>query len=215
MLENAKIAAQRAALLRRQMLAYAGKGRFVVEHVDLPALVHSTCELIRASIPKTIHLNIQAPRQSAPIESDSSQIQQVIMNLILNAAEAIGEENADAITVRIDTLETGGSDGDATPRPGRYAMLEVNDTGSGMTEDTRATIFEPFFTTKFTGRGLGLAAVMGIVRSANGSIDVRSTLGKGTTFSCVVSHKQLRSRGRTDSGCQPSPNRDRRRSHCG
>ena len=187
MLEIAKGAAERAALLTRQMLAYAGKGRFIVEHVNLSELVRSTCDLIQAAIPKTIRLHIEAPHDVPPIESDPSQIQQVIMNLILNAAEAIEEEGAGVVTVRIGELEIRDGDVTADVRPGRYAVLEVIDTGCGMSEDTKARIFEPFFTTKFTGRGLGLAAVTGIVRSAKGAIEVRSAPGQGTTFRVLFS----------------------------
>ena len=185
-LRNALTASERAALLVRQLLAYAGKGTFMVERVDLTELTILTSNLVRASVPKCIQLNVQAGHPTPPIEADSSQIQQIIMNLIINAAEAIGEDNPGVITVRTEEEWIGGPDSVEDLAPGVYAVLEVVDTGCGMTEDVQARIFEPFFTTKFTGRGLGLAAVMGIVRSAKGAIRVRSAPGEGTSFRVLL-----------------------------
>jgi CheY-like chemotaxis protein len=176
-------------MLVRQMLAYAGKGKFVIERVDLAELVRSTRNLVVASIPKAVHLNVQTKRDTPPNEADSSQIQQIIMNLIINAAEAIGEEDSGIVTVRTGLEILDREDPIDQIGPGSYAVLEVVDTGCGMNEDTQARIFEPFFTTKFTGRGLGLAAVTGIVRAAKGTIRVRSAIGHGTTFRVLLPAK--------------------------
>jgi PAS domain S-box-containing protein len=188
-LQTALLAAERAAMLVRQMLAYAGKGKFIIEPVNLQELVRSTCNLVRATIPKLIHLDVQTSQDTPILEADSSQIQQIVMNLIINAAESIGEDKPGIVTVRTagQVLETDDSlDGIA---PGLYAVLEVIDTGSGMTEEVQSRIFEPFYTTKFTGRGLGLAAVMGIVSAAKGAIRVQSVLGEGTTFRVLLPAK--------------------------
>jgi len=181
-------AGERAAHLTRQMLAYAGKGRLFVERVDVNALVRSTVLLVEASFPKSVQLILNAARQPLAIEADSGQIQQVIMNLAINGAEAIGEEHTG--WVRITTalaeldpfyLKEHRFVGDV-PREGAYVCIEVQDTGSGIEPDKLMKIFDPFFTTKFTGRGLGLAAVLGIVRSAHGGIEVCSEVSRGTTF---------------------------------
>jgi CheY-like chemotaxis protein len=136
-----------------------------------------------------VHLNIQTARDTPLIEADPSQIQQIIMNLVINGAEAIGEDNAGIVTVRtgMEVLEL--NDRIEDIGPGIYSVLEVVDTGIGMREEIQARIFEPFFTTKFTGRGLGLAAVLGIVRTARGAIRVRSAAGQGTTFRVLLPAK--------------------------
>jgi PAS domain S-box-containing protein len=180
-------ATERAARLARQMLAYSGKGQFVLESVDLSAQVRDTLPLIKAAIPPGVELELNLADELPPIEADATQIQQVIMNIIINAAESIpeGKPGAVAISTRLETVS-----GDAAERdgggseltPGAYNVLEVRDNGSGMSEETRARIFDPFFTTKFTGRGLGLSAVLGTVRGHHGSIQVSSALGKGTVF---------------------------------
>lgn len=181
-LQDALLASERAAMLTRQMLNYAGKGKFVVERVDLREVVRSTCDLVRASIPKMIHLNVETGRDTPTLEADSSQIQQIVMNLIINAAEAIGEERSAIVSVRTGAEFLNDGDPVEDISPGLYAVLEVTDTGCGMTEEVQARIFEPFFTTKFTGRGLGLAAVTGIVRSGKGAIWVQSAPGRGSTI---------------------------------
>jgi PAS domain S-box-containing protein len=179
-------AGERAAHLTRQMLAYAGKGRFILEPVDLSGLVSETIPLIQSSISTKIAFRIQTESGMPAIESDPSQMQQVFMNLALNAGEAIGD-NPGAISI-----STGGMMVDAAYvadnlegweiEPGEYAFLEVRDTGCGMDAATKAKIFDPFFTTKFTGRGLGLAAVAGIVRAHRGAIKLTTAPGAGSTF---------------------------------
>jgi signal transduction histidine kinase/CheY-like chemotaxis protein len=179
-------ASQRAADLTRQLLAYAGKGKFVIKVIDLSALARNISGLLRTSISRTIDLELDLDEGLPVIETDPGQIQQVIMNLVINAAEAIGQDQAG--TVRIATRvqdfnERHVGDGFAAEIiPGRYVLFEVKDTGCGMDDQTLLRIFDPFFTTKSTGRGLGLSAVSGIVRSHNGILNVDSSPGQGTTF---------------------------------
>lgn len=177
---------EKAANLTRQMLAYAGKGRFVIEPVNLSDLVREMSELVRPSLSKKVALRLDLAPDLPAIEADRGQLQQVVMNLVLNAAEAIGEK-AGMVSVRTSATEVDErhirrnvSGGEV--RRGTYACLEVRDTGSGMDEATLSRIFDPFFSTKFTGRGLGLAAVAGIVRGHRGAIYVESAPGKGSCF---------------------------------
>jgi two-component system, chemotaxis family, CheB/CheR fusion protein len=169
-------ASERAALLIRQILAYAGKGRFVVERLDLSAQVREIVPLLRTSIPKLVQLELHLADNLPPVEADPAQLQQLIMNLAINAAEAI-DGHAGTVTVTTSSRST-----DAE----RQVLLEVRDTGIGMSDEVKARIFDPFFTTKFTGRGLGLSAVMGIIRSHRGSISVATAPGCGTTFTVVL-----------------------------
>jgi CheY-like chemotaxis protein len=173
-LQNVVTAGDRAAHLTRQLLAYAGKGAFFIQQVDLSAVVEQTCELVSGSVPNGVQLRVQTARGLPSIESDSGQIQQVAMNLVLNAVESIPQNQCGAVFVK--TFAEGGGVGEAA------VVLEVRDTGRGMDPETQARIFDPFFTTKFTGRGLGLAAVQGILRSSGASIEVASAPGKGSTF---------------------------------
>ena len=189
-LENVVLTTQRAADLTRQLLAYAGKGRFVVSNVDLSDLVREIANLIQASIPKTVQLRLNLEEGISPVEADASQMQQLVMNLVINAAEAIGESNGTVMVttglLRVDEhyLRTVLAENEISP--GEYVYLEVNDTGCGMDAETVSRIFDPFFTTKFTGRGLGLAAVSGIIRSHKGAIKVYSAQGKGSTFKVLL-----------------------------
>jgi two-component system CheB/CheR fusion protein len=180
-------ASERAADLTRQLLAYAGKGRFVLERIDLSQLVREIEPLIHTSIPKMVDIQLDLGAGLPSIEADPGQIQQLVMNLIVNGAEAIGEGNPGAVVIRTETRNL---DAEEIRRefpndqltPGSYAGMEVRDTGSGMDEATRNKIFDPFFTTKFQGRGLGLAAVSGIVRAQKGAIRVYSSPGQGSSF---------------------------------
>ena len=180
---------EQAAHLTRQMLAYSGKGRFVVEALDLSALIPEIGGLVRPSISKKIALHFDLEEDLPPIEADRGQIQQVFMNLVLNAAEAIGSrdglisvrtgvQNVDDVYVRLHPEA-------AELKRGEYVLLEVRDTGCGMSDATKAKIFDPFFSTKFTGRGLGLAAVAGIVRGHKGVISVTSVPGQGSCFTVL------------------------------
>jgi PAS domain S-box-containing protein len=176
-LRDVVAASQRAAELTQQLLAYAGKGRVCREHLDLCELVRELMPLVRPSIPAGVQLLLDlAP---TPIKADAGQIHQLVMNLIINAAEAISNTGTVVLTTGIEEVSSGVAHRLA---PGKYACLRVCDTGAGMDEGTLGRIFEPFFSTKFSGRGLGLAAALGIVHAHHGSITVESAPGKGTTF---------------------------------
>ena len=185
-LANALHASERAAYLTRQMLAYAGKGQFVVESVDLVSALQEAVGLVRGSIPDSVHLEFDFAAELCCIHADPTQLQQVIMNIILNAAEAVGETGG-KVQVRLTTRKV---DPGETPSrcdvgqltAGSYGVLVVHDTGPGIDPAIRSKIFDPFFTTKFAGRGLGLASTAGIVRLMNGAICVESEPGRGTTF---------------------------------
>ena len=182
-------AAERAAQLTRQLLAYAGKGRFVTEAVNLSALVREISALIQASISRKVQIRLELAEDLPTIEADAGQLQQVIMNLIINGAEAIGENVGLVVcTTAIQTIDdayirTLGSEA-CQVAPGRYVMLEVHDNGCGMDETTLTRIFEPFFTTKFTGRGLGLAAVSGIVHGHKGALGFTAPRDRGVRSRC-------------------------------
>jgi two-component system, cell cycle sensor histidine kinase and response regulator CckA len=183
-------ASQRAADLTRQLLAYAGKGRFIIAPVDLCKLVSEVSSLIRASISKKISLVINVPDDCPLVEADKAQLQQLVMNLVINGGEAIGDEPG-TLTVRVriehftERRERPRTEGFPIVT-GEYVRIDVTDTGAGMDPETRNRIFEPFFTTKFLGRGLGLSAALGIVRGHRGAISVRSEPGRGTTFTVLL-----------------------------
>ena len=184
--EEIKKAGMRATHLTNQMLAYSGRGRFLVKPLDLNDLIGETGNLLQASIPKKVTVQYDLASELPTIEADLAQMEQVVMNLMTNAAEAIGDERG-TVTVRTGLIEADRAClahmrlSDDLP-DGSYVYLEVTDTGHGMNEQTQSKLFEPFFTTKFTGRGLGMAAVLGIVRSHKGAIRLDSEVGKGTTF---------------------------------
>jgi PAS domain S-box-containing protein len=188
MLELALNSGERAAHLVRQMLAYAGKGRFLVEKVDLSELVQKTWDLVRTSVPGSIEVQFLTRPGLPPLVADASQIEQIVMNLLMNAAEAISSGQSGRIIVRTDMeqIEVPLPNMASDLEPGQYLLLEVHDNGCGMDEATQARIFDPFFTTKFTGRGLGLAAVQGIVRNNGGAILVESAPNQGTTFRILL-----------------------------
>jgi len=174
-LKRAEAAAQRATELTNQMLAYSGRSRFVIEHVDLSALVAEMGSLLSSAGPKAVKVEYDLAEGLPPLEADATQLRQVVMNLLTNAADSYGGEPG---TVRIST-------GVEKPKgPGERASVffEVADEGCGMDEATLEKIYEPFFSTKKTGRGLGLAAVQGIVRGHGGRIELTSRMGRGTTF---------------------------------
>ncbi|NBV25310.1 MAG: PAS domain S-box protein [Proteobacteria bacterium] len=189
-LERIETASLRAADLCKQMLAYAGKGRLVVQPVNLTRLVQETAHLLQVSISKRAVLKFDLAQNLPAVMVDASQLRQIVMNLVINASEAIGERSG------IIALSTGLVRADrgyladtrlAGDLPeGDYVFLEVSDTGCGMTPEIQARIFEPFYTTKFTGRGLGLAAVLGIVRGHRGALMVDSVPGKGSTFRLLL-----------------------------
>jgi PAS domain S-box-containing protein len=188
--ENCKAilsASERAAYLTRQLLAYAGKGHTIAMLVDLTDLVSGSTELLSASVPKRVILSFSLSKALPCLEADPSQIEQILMNLVINAGEAIPPRSDGLIEIATRSVEV-------TPEmaqrhsqaydvaAGAYVCLEVRDNGEGMDESTASRIFDPFFTTKFTGRGLGLAALQGIIRTCKGFVEVDSRPGYGTTF---------------------------------
>jgi two-component system cell cycle sensor histidine kinase/response regulator CckA len=182
LLQGVVTASRRAADLTRQLLAYAGKGRFLIQDVEVSRLVDDTIPLVRSSLPDSVQVCLDL--SPVPVRADAGQIHQLVMNLVINAAEAIGQGKPGTIAVSTGIREL--NEASAPLPPGRYCCLEVRDTGCGMSEDTLARIFDPFFTTKFSGRGLGLAAALGIVRGHHGNITVRSRPGAGTTFTVLL-----------------------------
>jgi signal transduction histidine kinase/ActR/RegA family two-component response regulator len=196
-------ASSRAAELCRQMLAYSGRGSFVVEACDVSDVVRETSHMLGVSISKKASIRYDLASDLPPVEADPTQIRQVVMNLITNASEAIGEHSG-VISLQTgvvtcdracltDTVVDDGLPG------GAYVYLEVADTGCGMTPEVRGRMFDPFFSTKFAGRGLGMAAVLGIVRGHRGAIKVESDSGHGTTV------RVLFPVGRRARGSRPKP----------
>ncbi len=185
-LAQIRIATARATELCRQMLAYSGKGRFVVQNVDLGRIIEDTLQMLRISIGSNVELRLDLAANLPPIAADATQLRQVIMNLVINGSEAIGEAAPGVVTLTTSVERVArDSSSQATTagtQAGDYVRLEISDTGSGMSGETQSRIFDPFFSTKFTGRGLGLAAVLGIVRGHKGSITVESVVGQGSRF---------------------------------
>lgn len=196
-IQQIETAALRAAELTKQMLAYSGKGKFVIQQLNLSKLVEEMAHLLQVTISKKIVLRYHFNENSPSIEGDATQIRQVVMNLITNASDAIGD-NSGMITISTGVMEVDRDylqdvfiDGEI--KEGFYTYVEVSDTGCGMDTETKSKIFDPFFTTKFTGRGLGLAAVLGIVRGHFGGLKVCSEPGCGTTFKVLfpcIRHSQ-------------------------
>jgi signal transduction histidine kinase/CheY-like chemotaxis protein len=186
MLDQIEMAARRAADLCKQMLAYSGKGRFVVQRLDVNRIIEDTTHLLQISIAKNCVLRFNLAPDLPAVMADATQLRQVVMNLVINASEAIGSRSGVlALTTgvaRVDEEYLRGFRLDASPAPGDYVYIEVSDNGCGMDATTLSKMFDPFFTTKFTGRGLGLAAVLGIVRGHKGGLKVYSEAGRGTTF---------------------------------
>jgi two-component system cell cycle sensor histidine kinase/response regulator CckA len=189
-LQRIRSAALGCSELCKQLLAYAGKGKLVVQAFNLPSLIQDMGRLLEVSLPKSIALVYQLAPDLPAVEGDPSQIQQVVMNLLTNAAEAIENKNG-VITVNVGLTEVNASDtqqafdGSSVP-PGTYVTLKVSDTGGGMSTETTKRIFDPFYTTKSPGRGLGLAAVLGIVRSHEGFLRVHSEPGRGSSFELSI-----------------------------
>ncbi|MGH7944693.1 MAG: response regulator [Opitutaceae bacterium] len=199
LLAQVETSAQRAADLCRQLLSYAGKGRIVVRLIDLNVAIQQNVPLLKLAISKKVTLDIQLGAGLPPLRGDPSQINQVLLNLVTNASEAIGPA-AGIVTLRTERVTISPMDMltlTASPEmePGSYICIEVRDTGGGINPETIGHIFEPFFTTKFVGRGLGLAAVLGIVHGHHGGIRVSSQLGVGTTFELFFPMVAQNSRG--------------------
>lgn len=186
LLAKVELTVLRAAGLARQVLAYSGTGPRQRAPQDLNRTAGELMHLMRVAIPENISFRMQLGRNLPAVEGDPAQIHQVIMNLLTNAAEAIGEAQGHILLgTRVVDL------GDASPQgfapvpampPGRYVVLDVSDTGCGMSLDVQQHIFDPFFTTKATGKGLGLATMLGILREHRAGIRIRSEEGRGTTF---------------------------------
>lgn len=185
-------ATKRAAELAKQMLAYSGRGQFVIQPVDVQKLVEGITHLLSVSISKKITIDYNFGEDVPRFDGDVTQIRQIVMNLFTNASEAIGDTNGvislstgvmDCSRTYLDNVNATLRAGLSEPLPaGPYTYIEVADTGTGMDTETLAKVFDPFFTTKFTGRGLGMSAVLGIVRGHHGALNVYSEVGKGTTF---------------------------------
>jgi PAS domain S-box-containing protein len=193
LLVAAEQAGRRAGELVQQLLNYAGKGRREVKPVDVARVIGDAVAIVRASVPPKVRIDLDAP-ESVWVQADTGQLQQLVLNLVLNAAEAIGK-NSGHVSIRLRVRDFSEAELRGTyvgfPLPERpYTELVVQDTGAGMDPDTVRQIFEPFFTTKFLGRGLGLAAALGIVRSHGGGIAVESTRGHGSTFKVILPSEQ-------------------------
>ena len=184
-----QLAASRAAALTTQMLSYAGQQPLSVERLDLSQIVAEMRALIASSISGRAELDLQLEPDLPAVEGEATQLGQVVMNLITNAAESLAD-GVGTITVRTGLVTLDAPPSGAlfaeTLVPGRHVYFEVADDGCGMDPATCARVFEPFFTTKFTGRGLGLAAVAGIARGHRGAIEVKSQLGEGTCFRLLL-----------------------------
>jgi signal transduction histidine kinase len=189
-LDEATHAAQRAADLTRQMLAYAGMGRFVIQSVDLNGLIMGLGQSFSNSVPETATFRLELESRLPSLQADPAQMRQVALSLFVNAAEALGGKTG-VITLRTGVFEAGmeylamNGLSDSIPK-GRYVFLEVSDTGCGMSPETQQRIFEPFFSTKFAGRGLGMAAVQGIVRAHKGAVLIESQQSVGSTIRVLL-----------------------------
>jgi signal transduction histidine kinase/CheY-like chemotaxis protein len=188
-LETIQRATRRAAALTNQMLTYAGQSPMRIEPIDLSQLVNEMWELVSASVSGSATLDLHLSSDLPSVQGEAAQLGQIILNLITNAAESLTEDGG-RIGVRTGQIELERTPHEAlfaeTMTPGRHVYFEVTDTGCGMDPETISRIFDPFFTTKFTGRGLGLAAVAGIVRSHGGAIEVDSSTERGTRFRVLL-----------------------------
>jgi PAS domain S-box-containing protein len=212
-LAEIETASSRAAELTSQMLAYSGKGQFTLQAVNLSRLTEEIANLLQTVIPKKTGIQYDLPAALPTIEADPAQFRQIVMNLITNAAEAIGERGG-VIKVGTGIVDADRAYLSATYfddhlPAGRYVYLEVSDTGCGMDPETQAKIFDPFFTTKFTGRGLGLAAVLGIVRAHHGALKVSSQPGLGSTFRLLFPSSDKTEEVRTEAPASTRVWRDR------
>jgi PAS domain S-box-containing protein len=190
MLQAAERAGNRAADLVKQLLNYAGKGRREIKPVDICQVTKDALAIVQASVSRKITIRSEVPEDCPSIPADVGQLQQLVLNLVLNGAEAIGDNHGE-VSVRVRIRELSESElsrlyANFSLSSRHYTEIEVSDTGAGMDEATLRQIFDPFFTTKFMGRGLGLAAALGIVRSHGGGIAVRSEPGRGTTFTVLL-----------------------------
>ncbi len=185
-LRDAEVAVLRAADLTRQMLAYAGRGQCLITPVNISALIAEMVNLLRSSVAKTAQITLQLDPALPHIAADATQIEQIVMNLLINASEAMADCAGEIIVstrlCELDEPQLAQSRLQERPPAGRFVCLQVADDGSGMDAATLQRVFDPFFTTKCTGRGLGMAAVLGIIRSHHGAIFITSTPAQGTTI---------------------------------
>jgi signal transduction histidine kinase len=189
-IQEAQTGARRATELTAQLLAYAGRGETRAESLQLARLAEETAALVRSSFPSGVRLSLQCPDALPPCHADATQMRQVLMNLLLNAAQAMQGRRGE-VTVRAGVHEHSGDPLESgpfatPPEPGTYVWVEVADQGAGMDPETRARIFDPFFTTRNGGRGLGLAVVLGIVRGHRGAVTVQSEKDRGSAFRFYV-----------------------------
>jgi PAS domain S-box-containing protein len=194
-------AATRAADLAKQMLAYSGRGKFIIENIDLNLLLEDMLHMLEVSISKKAVLRLNLNQALPPVEADATQLRQIIMNLVINASEAVGDKSG------FIAITTGSMDCDRSYlkdvwldeniTEGLYVYLEIADTGCGMDKETMTKLFDPFFTTKFTGRGLGMSAVLGIIRAHKGAFLVESIPGVGTKINVLFPAANVPSAGGT------------------
>jgi PAS domain S-box-containing protein len=196
LLEQIELGARRAAELTRQMLDYSGEGRVKVERLDLALAVREMAKLLAALIPKQVELHYQFQEGTSQVEVDATQIRQVLMNLITNAAESMAERSG-RVVISIEQRFVAQAELDSFEHhslgPGTFVVLSVKDSGIGMSDQTRRKVFDPFFSTKFQGRGLGMAVVLGIVRGHNGAIRIESEEGRGTEVSVLLPPREVTS----------------------
>jgi len=184
-IERINYASDKASSLCKQMLAYSGRGQFVVQKLNIAQQIEGIADFIKVSIPKSISLELHLDHENLMIEADATQVQQVILNLINNAADAIEGKNG---VVRVSTCRRHFKHRSLPhylppiPREADYLVVEVSDNGCGMSREIQEQIFEPFFTTKQSGHGLGMSAVLGIIRGHDGFITIDSKVGQGTRF---------------------------------
>lgn len=185
-IETLVSAARRASELTQQLLAYSGRGKLQVRAIDLSEQIRELLLVLHAAVPKQIELHLRLAPDLPSVQADVAQMQQIVMNLVINAAEAIGERSGTIVVATgrqvVDGTYIASLPPGETLSPGLHVSLEVHDDGCGMDEETVAKVFDPFFSTKATGRGLGLAAVQGIVRSHHGALSITSARGRGTSF---------------------------------
>ena len=190
-LEKALQAAEKASVLTQQMLAYSGRGKFTIQPLSLNPMIEENLQFLEAALPKQIRFELDLDPMAPVVTGDHGQLQQVIMNLVINGAEAIGEAEG-VISLRSRGVQVEAQKGEPWALgaealdPGPYFQLEISDTGCGMSQGTLAQVFDPFFTTKPKGHGLGLSAVQGIIRGHRGGLTVTSEVGKGTAFRILL-----------------------------
>jgi signal transduction histidine kinase len=177
--------AQHAADLTSKLLAYSGGGRFVWQPIDLAAEARQAVERMRETLPGRVRIELEVGKNLPVVKADRAQIDLLLTNLMQNGVEAIGEAGG-AVRLRVEAIDPAEASDYPEIGPGPHIRLTVADTGAGMDENTRSRIFDPFFTTKFLGRGLGLAAVQGVVGGHSGAIRVESAPGKGSVFVVVL-----------------------------